>query len=122
MGAIQTTLTESFDSASKLEAQMEKENAPFELLDKINKIEDLESDKGKARHARLFAQLKAVNGGDEEDASSGSIRMKLQLPWEECRGGQDNQNIFKDFVLELCKKTNLLQREEDELEYDFKFD
>ena len=45
--------------------------------------------------------------------------MKLQLPWEECRNSVDNQNIMKEFIFDLGKKTALLQREMDELDREF---
>jgi hypothetical protein len=120
MGQVYTSTMESYTNATKLEEQMGVQNRPFELLNLIQDIEDLESENGKKKFNRYFSELKTL-GGDSEDNSG--LRIKLIMPWEECVANQENQKLVKEFCFELSKTGEmLLQREVDELKYEFNFD
>lgn len=47
MGGVVSGVVGCYTEANELEKQLEKENAPFELLDRISSIEDIESEFGK---------------------------------------------------------------------------
>jgi len=96
------------------------ENRPYELLNSIQDIDDLDSETGKKRYNRYFSELKTL-GGDTEDNSG--LRIKLIMPWEECVSNNENQKLVKEFCFELSKTGEmLLQREVDELKYEFNFE
>jgi hypothetical protein len=87
MGQVYSGAAESYSNAVKLEEQMANDNRPFELLNLISDIEDLDTEQGKKRYNRYFGELKTL-GGDSEDNTG--FRIKLMMPWEECVSNQEN--------------------------------
>lgn len=116
MGGAVTTFVESYNDASKLEEEVLKENLPLDLLDRIASIEDINSERGKQTHEDCVKQLRGLLGDSEQMSG---FQTKLQLPWEEV--SHENQKAVKDFCDALSKNDNLLSREIDELEHEFKF-
>jgi hypothetical protein len=66
-----------------------------------------------------MSELRSLSGDSEENTG---LKIKLLMPWEECVSNQENQKTIKEFIFELSKNELLLQRELDELEFDFNFD
>ena len=57
MGQVYSGAAESYSNAVKLEEQMANDNRPFELLNLISDIEDLDTEQGKKRYNRYFNVL-----------------------------------------------------------------
>lgn len=115
--SISNELSEAWKFTSAKEAEIEKKNAPNEILGDISEIEDIESDKGKLRLANLTQKLRELNGDNEDNSG---FKIKAVLPWDEVQT-QEQKRKVKNIIYALSKESDLLSREVDELEYDFDF-
>ena len=115
--SISNELSEAWKFTSAKEAEIEKKNAPNEILGDISEIEDIESEKGKLRLANLTQKLRELNGDNEDNSG---FKIKAVLPWDEVQT-QEQKRKVKNIIYALSKESDLLSRELDELEYDFDF-
>ena len=90
----------------------------MEILDQIQDIEEVESEHGKKRLEWYLQRLRKLNG-DIEDGSANA--MILSLPWESI-GSPEVAREVKKSVFSLGYDIDLMSREADELDHQFRFD
>ena len=118
MGGALTAVADGIVEVDKEESKLEQSTAYLEILDEIQDIEDINSEKGKASIERRREKLRKLNG-DEEDGSASA--MKLAMPWE-VQSKEEVSREIKKSVFALGYEQDLLCREADELDHQFVFD
>lgn len=119
MGQAIGIATSAYSERTDYEINLKRQCKIQEYLDRIQNLNDLESEYGKKEVEETMGLLKEITASDGESAPQ--KEMKIQLPWD-CVHDSAQQQQIKEEIVKLNSAQSLLAREIDELPRHFDFD